>query len=41
MHHITWFGQTVKIPRDKVDEMIELTSRLRKAGIEYKHIFWD
>jgi len=41
MHHITWFGQTVKIPRENVDEMIELTARLRKAGIEYKHIFWE
>ena len=41
MHHITWFGQTVKIHRSKVDEMIKLTTRLRKAGIEFKHTFWD
>ena len=41
MHHISWFGQTVKIPRADFSRMIELTTRLRKAGIPYRHVFWD
>lgn len=41
MHHITWFGQTVKIPREEFNRMIELTTRLRREGIPFKHVFWD
>ena len=41
MHHISWFGQTVKIPREDFDEAIALITRLRKAGIEFKHVFYE
>ena len=41
MHHITWFGQTTKIPRGEIDKVIELIERLRKAKIEFHHVFWD
>lgn len=41
MHHISWFGQTVKIPDEKLDEVITLIERLRKAGIDFKHVFYE
>ena len=41
MHHITWFGQTAKIPRENVEQMLKLVARLKAAGIEYTHVFWE
>ena len=41
MHHITWFGQTVKIPRENVQQMLQLVASLKVAGIKYHHVFVD
>ena len=46
MHHITYRDytgreQVVKLPAAEIDRVLFLIGSLRRAKMEYQHVFWD